>query len=86
MKAIICGLLMLTIISSVFSRRYSEDPGNMQKRMNFLNELSNTTSYGQVNYTYSPETGMICTMNNDINSFDKMFKVPARYIISFCNL
>ena len=76
-------ILILTIISFVFSRRYQEDPGNIERRMKYLNEFSNTT-YRQINYTYTPETGMICTMNKDINSYERMYKIPSEYIISFC--
>lgn len=85
MKSNLCGLLILSIVSIIYTRKYSEDKENMQRRLKYLKDWSEEISNGYIDYVFTPETGIYCVAAKDIDNFETTYKIPAKYIISFCN-
>jgi len=77
-------LLFILIITSLCTRKYSEDIENMNRRLNYLQSAANEITDGLIEYVFTPQTGIYCRAKEDIASFEEIFSIPAKNIISFC--
>ena len=77
-------LLFILIITSLCTRKYSEDIENMNRRLNYLQSAANEITDGLIEYVFTPQTGIYCGAKKDIASFEEIFSIPAKNIISFC--
>ena len=87
MKSIFFGLLLsliISIISSLYTKKYKEDPDNMMRRLNYLKSYSDEITNGFIDYVYTPETGIYCTAKKDISKNQSLFTIPSKHIISVC--
>ncbi len=89
-KSIFCGLLNIIIIISLFTsiftfeKRYSEDPEHTNKRLKYLQSKTLEMSNGLIDFVYTPEKGIYCKFTRDNQEHDYIFKIPSRYIFSYC--
>ena len=77
-------LLFILLITSLCTRKYSEDIENMNRRLNYLQSAANEITDGLIEYVFTPQTGIYCRAKEDIASFEEIFSIPAKNIISFC--
>ena len=85
MKTNFCGLIILTIISIIYSKVYREDDANIQRRLKWLQSKSDEITNGSVEYIFTPETGIYCITKKPIEPYDVIFDIPKKYVITFCN-
>lgn len=88
MKSIFCGLIILNIISiiytSIYKKVYSEDPENMKRRLKYLQSYSNEITDGQIEFVYTEQNGIYCNAKRDIAPYEVLFDIPAKYVVSYC--
>lgn len=84
MKSNFCGILIVTLISFIFSRKYSEDVKNIQRRTDYLNSKMEDITHGLIKHTFAPETGMDCIVNEDIEGYETLYRIPPKNILSYC--
>ena len=88
MKTNFYGLIILTITSlifSKFSKVYKEDAKNIKRRLKWLQSFSEEITDGQIDYVFTPETGIYCVAKKAIRPYDVIYDIPKKYVISFCN-
>ena len=84
MKTTFWGLLILTILTSLFTKKYSEDSENIKRRLNYLQSTAKEITDGLIDYIFTPQTGIYCRAKEDIAPFETIFTIPDKNIISFC--
>ena len=63
-------LIILSLISLIFSKkRYSEDPENIQRRLNWLKSYSEEVTDGKIDFEFTPEKGIYCVAKKEILAF-----------------